>query len=151
VPHPARFNTDPSLEELSNPQGDFPMVTARTYAIECLLTNIVDLDSIGCEIEPDLTEVMQAKIFIRALGCASYALPVWQAGFEVYELFPIATNAAMYEALCELAAEGLSPDRVTVVVAPSKEAAAILACFVADFDEDEDGSDDNYTGRYYAP
>ena len=57
----------------------------------------------------------------------------------------------MHEALCELAAEGLSPDRVTVFVALSKEAAAILACFVADFDDEEDGSNDSYTGRYYAP
>jgi hypothetical protein len=128
------------------------MLSATNYAINCLMTNIVDLDSIGCDIEPDRAEVMQAKIFIRALGCAPYALPVWQIGFGAYELFPIATNAAMYEALCELAAEGLSPDRVTVFVAPSKEAAAILACFVADFDdEDEDGSNDSYTGRYYAP
>lgn len=127
------------------------MVTATTYAIRCLMTSIVDLDSIGCKVEPDRTDVMQAKIFIRALGCAPYTLPVWQTGFEAYELFPTVTNAAMHEALCELAAEGLSPDRVTVFVAPSKEAAAILACFVADFDEEEDGSNDSYTGRYYAP
>ena len=127
------------------------MVTATDYAIDCLMTNIVDIDSISCEIEPDRNKVIMFQSHISAMGCVPYVLPVWQTGFETYELYPTATNAAMFEAICELAAAGLSPDRVTVFIASSKEYAAMLACFVAEFDEEEDGSNDSYTGRYYAP
>jgi hypothetical protein len=126
------------------------MVAATDYAVSCLMTNIVDLDDIGCDIEPDPDQVEMFQAHILAMRCVPYVLPVWQAGFGSYSLYPTATNAAMFAAICGLAAAGLSPDRVTVFIAPSKEYAAMLACFVADFDDEDDGKNDSYTGRYYA-
>lgn len=112
------------------------MIASTDYAVDCLLTSIVDLDSISCEIEPARSKVTMFQTHISAMGCVPYVLAVWQTGFETYELYPTETNAAMFEAISELAAAGLSSERVTVFIAPSKEYAAMLTCFVVEFDDD---------------
>jgi hypothetical protein len=115
---------------------DSPMLTATNYPIKCLLTNIVDLDSITCQVQPDpaLVEIFQQHIAV--MKCLPCLLPVWAVGFDAYELYPTETNASMLEAVRELAAHDYSPEMVTVYICPSKEHAAIMSSFIAEWEPD---------------
>jgi hypothetical protein len=111
------------------------MVTAKPACrVECALTSIVDTDSIACEMAPDPTTVEIFVSFILAVGYAPYNLPVWEIGLDEYELFPTATNAAMLGAIRLLAENGTSPDRLTVMICPNKEHAAVLSSFIAEWE-----------------
>jgi hypothetical protein len=115
---------------------DSSMLTATNYSIKCLLTNIVDLDTIACEVEPDRALVDMFQNHIAAMGCVPYLLPVWETGFDSYEVFPTETNASMLQAIGELAAEDFSPAMVTVYICPSKEHAAVMSSFIAEWEPD---------------
>jgi hypothetical protein len=110
------------------------MLTASlSHRVECALTNIVDTDSIACAMEPDITKVEVFIQFILAVGYVPVLLPVWQTGMDTYELFPTSTNASMLRAIEVLAAQELSPDRVTVMICPDREHAAVLSSFIAEW------------------
>lgn len=101
--------------------------------LQCMLTNIVDLDSI--RIHPDeldgWDEAVQAAVKdIRSFGCLPRPLVVFKGkGYDEYFLHPSENNIICFLAIDSLSKKNEHPDRVTVFVAPNGRAAKVAESF----------------------
>jgi hypothetical protein len=104
---------------------------------DCMLTSIVDMESLVCDMEADEATVQDMAETFNQIGVIPFPLPVWQVSSAHYQggewleaeyqlpSSPFLCN--VLGAAFSLAEQGLHVERLTVLICPSQEQAEAIA------------------------
>jgi hypothetical protein len=114
------------------------MLVDRPDVTECMLTSIVDMSSLHCDLDADEETVQyMAKIF-NQIGVIPFPLPVWQVSAANWQLgkgwteagYQLPSNQFLCNVLAaafSLADQGLHVERLTVLICRNQKQAETIA------------------------